>query len=67
MAQKVKNLPILWRPRFVIPGLERLLRREWLPASSILGWRIHTEKPGGSQRVGHDLVANSLFLDFFEV
>ena len=39
--------------------------------SNILVWRIPwTEKPGGSQRVGHDLAANSFtafFFFFFEV
>ena len=56
VMDRVKNLPVM-RETWVgkIPW-----RREWLPISSILTWRIPwTEEPGrpqpmGSQRVGHD-------------
>ena len=60
VAQKVKNLPVLWETWVQSLGQEDLLEEELATHSSILFWRIPwTEEPGrlqsvGSQRVRQD-------------
>ena len=60
MAQLVKNLPAMWETWVQPLGWEDPLEEGMVAHSSILAWRIPTEKePGwlqsmGSQRVGHD-------------
>ena len=61
VAQRVKNLPALWRNQIRSLGWEEPLEKELATHSSILAWEIPwTEEPGelqsiGSQRTGHDL------------
>ena len=64
VAQLVKNPPALWETWVRSLGWEDPLEKGKATHSSILAWRIPwTEEPGGlqsmgSQRVGHDSVAN---------
>ena len=52
VAQKIKNLPAM---RVQSLGQEDLPEKGMATHSGILAWRIPwTEKPMGSQRVGHD-------------
>ena len=60
MAQKVKNLPVVWETQVQSLGREDPLERELATHFSTLSWRISwTEETGGleamgSQRVEHD-------------
>ena len=69
MAQMVKNLPAVLKTGVQSLGQEDTLEKGMTTHSSILAWRIPwTEEPGGqqsmgSQRVGHDLVTQSLLED----
>ena len=69
MAQMVKNLPAVLKTGVQSLGQEDTLEKGMATHSSILAWRIPwTEEPGGqqsmgSQRVGHDLVTQSLLED----
>ena len=60
VGQMVKNLPAMWETWVQPLGWEDPLEEGMVAHSSILAWRIPTEKePGwlqsmGSQRVGHD-------------
>ena len=62
----VKNLPAMQETRVQSLGLEDPLEEEMATHSSVLTWEIPwTEEPGGlqpmgSQRVGHNLVTNTL-------
>ena len=66
MAQMVKNLPAVQESQAPSLGQEDPLEKEMATHSSILAWEIPwAEEPGriqsmGSQRVGHDLVTNTL-------
>jgi len=59
VAQMVKNLPAMWRPRFS-PWVGKIpWRRTWQPTPLFPGESPWTEEPGGlqsmgSQRVRHD-------------
>ena len=65
-AQTVKNLPAMQNTRVQSLGQEDPLEKGMATHSSVLAWTIPwTEEPGrlqsmGSQRVGHDWVANTL-------
>ena len=69
VAQIVKNLPRMQETQVHFLGLKDPLQRGMATHSSILAWRIPwTKEPGGlqstgSQRVGHDWVANT-FLEW---
>ena len=60
VAQKVKNLPAMWKTWVQSLGQENPLEKGKATLSSVLAWRIPwTEEPGGQQamglqRVGHD-------------
>ena len=55
VAQLVKNLPTMQETQVQSLGWEDPLEKGIASHCSILAWRIpRTEKPGGSQRVGHD-------------
>ena len=59
----VKNLPAMQETQVWSRGWEDPLEKGMASHSSILAWRIPTEEPGGllsmgSQRVGHNWVAN---------
>ena len=59
VAQKIKNLPAM---RVQSLGQEDLPEKGMATHSGILAWRIPwTEKPMGSQRVGHDWATNTDF------
>ena len=62
----VKNLPAMQKMQVPSQGWEDPLEKRMATCPSILAWRIpQTEEPGGlqattgSQRIGHDLVANT--------
>ena len=65
VAQTVKNLPAKQETQVQSLGREDSLDKKMATHSSILAWEIlWTEEPGGlqslgSQRVGHDWVANT--------
>ena len=65
MAQTVKNLHAMWEIQVLSLGQEDPQRREWLPHSSVLAWRIPwTVESGGpqpirSRRVGPDGVIST--------
>ena len=65
MAQTVNSLPAMCDSQVQSPSREDPLEKEMAIHSSILAWRIPwTEEPERlqsmeSQRVGHDLVANT--------
>ena len=60
MAQKVKNLPSMWKSWVQALDWEDSLEKGMATHSSVLAWRIPgTGEPGGlpsmgSHRVGHD-------------
>ena len=60
MAQKVKNLPSMWKSWVQSLDWEDSLEKGMATHSSVLAWRIPgTGEPGGlpsmgSHRVGHD-------------
>ena len=60
LAQRVKNLSVIWETQVRSLGWEDCLEKEMATHSGILAWRIlWTEEPGrlqsmGSQKVGHD-------------
>ena len=56
MAQKVKNLSVIWETQVQSLGWEDPLEKGKVTHSSILAWRIPWTiyKSMGSQRVGHD-------------
>ena len=60
VAQTVKNLSAMWKPRVLSLGWEDTLKKGMATHSNILAWRIPwTEEPGGLQsmglqRIGHD-------------
>ena len=65
VAQMVKNLPVMWEPKFNPWVWKVPWRREWQPTPVLLpGESPWTEEPGGlystgSQRVGQDWVTNT--------
>ena len=68
VAQLVKNLPAVQETQARSLGWEDPLEKQMATDSSILAWKISwREEPGGlqsmgSQRVGHDCVTNTYFL-----
>ena len=55
VAQTVKRLTTMRETWVQSLVREDLLEKEMATHSSILAWKIpHTDKPMGSQRVGHD-------------
>ena len=60
VAQRVKNLPVMWETWVLSLGWEDPLKKEMATCSSILAWKIPwTEEPDkllyrGSQRLTHD-------------
>ena len=65
VAQAIKNLPVMQETWVRSLGWEdplkkSLWRREWLPTSCILAWRIPwTEEPGGLQSMGSHRVRHN--------
>ena len=60
MAQSVKNLPAMWETWVQSLGWEDPWRREWLPPSSILSWRISWIEESGSLQAAAAAAAKSL-------
>ena len=66
MAQTVKNMPAMQETRVQSLGREDPPEKGMATHTSVLAWRIPwTQEPGrlqfmGSQRVGHDLVTNTV-------
>ena len=71
VAQVVRSLPAMWEIRVRSLGQEDPLEKETATYSNILAWRsLWTEEPGGllsigSQRVGHDRVANTFLFSVY--
>ena len=60
VAQMVKNLPAVWETWVQSLGWEDPWRREWLPSSSILSWRISWIEESGSLQAAAAAAAKSL-------
>ena len=64
VAQTVKNVSAMWKPRVLSLGWEDPLKKGMATHSNILAWRIPwTEEPGGLQSmglqsIGHDRETN---------